>query len=179
MISMKPWQQALAYIFTGIAIALVLVLFTRPTPGKPIQLTPVVPQTYQIQVDGSVINPGVFTVPAGARVAEVIDLAGGATSPEVLTELNLARPVKDGERIVVGSDLTTNRTSEISLGLLDINQATFKDLDALPGIGEAKANAILAYRQENGHFVTIDELLKVPGISDDVFQKVKDLVMVQ
>lgn len=176
---MKPWQQAIIYILTGMAIAFGLMLFTRPARGLPIQLTPVSPVTYQVQVDGNVGQPGLFSVPVGTRLGDVIQLAGGVLPGSDESTLNLARPVKDGERIFIDLAGNTTKSVEISVGLLDINQATLKELDALPGIGEVKANAILTYRQQNGNFVSMEELLQVPGITADVYEKIKDLVKVQ
>jgi competence protein ComEA len=179
--SIKPWQQAVIYILIGMALAAAIFLATRPPLGTPIELTPAAPMNLLIQVDGAVQKPGVYTLPVSSRVQDAIDAAGGSTKDGSTADLNLARPLKDGEKINVSSlsaaPLLSN--SPTLQTLLDINTATLDQLDSLPGIGKAKAQAILDYRKEHGSFISLEELQNVPGITVDVFAKIKDLIKVQ
>lgn len=134
-----------------------------------------------IYVCGQVKNPGVYTLPEGSRVYDVFTLAGGLTEPAATDYWNQARLLKDGEMIYVpskeevkdqafdGADAgTTNKSDKVN-----INTASKEELMALPGIGETRASAILAYRQKNGPFSSIEELKEVEGIKEAVFAKIK------
>ena len=134
-----------------------------------------------IYVCGQVQNPGVYTLPDGSRMYDVFLLAGGFTKDAATDYWNQARLLKDGEMIYVPSkgevtehlfeqDITgkTNESDKVN-----INTASKEELMTLPGIGETKALAILAYRQENGPFSSLEELKQVEGIKDAVFSKVK------
>jgi competence protein ComEA len=181
MAMIKPWQQAVFYILIGMALAAAIFLATRPPLGAPIELTPAAPITLVIQVDGAVQNPGIYDLPTNSRVQDALEAAGGLTKNGSTTDLNLARPVKDGEKITVSSLSATtfpSNSSSIKV-LLDINTATLDQLDALPGIGKTRAQAILDYRKEHGAFISMEELQNVPGITADVFSKIKDLIKVQ
>ncbi len=181
MPTLKPWQQAIGYILIGVILTTGIYLISRPPRGTPITLTPVAPHQVVVQVDGEVLHPGLYQLIANSRVQDAINSAGGVTSLGTTGSLNLARIIKDGEKITVPaiSDSIPESSKQSSLILVDLNQATLKDLDALPGIGETRAQAIIDYRSENGSFVSVEELLQVPGISQDVFKKIKDLVIVQ
>ena len=134
-----------------------------------------------IYVCGQVKNPGVYTLPEGSRVYDVFALAGGLTELAATDYWNQARLLKDGEMIYVPSKeevkdqtfdsadaATTNKSDKVN-----INTASKEELMALPGIGETRASAILAYRQKNGPFSSIEELKEVEGIKEAVFAKIK------
>ena len=139
-----------------------------------------------VHVVGQVVTPGLVTVAADARVADALDAAGGATAEADLAALNLARTVTDGEQIVVprpgeavpdaGSAPPAAGTS--ADGTVDLNTADAAALDALPGIGPVLAERIVAWREENGPFTTVDELGEVSGIGPAVLADVRDLVRV-
>jgi competence protein ComEA len=131
---------------------------------------------------GAVAQPGVYELPAGSRVTDLIDAAGGATPDADLDQLNLAAPIADGERVYVprvgetvlvaaGADATPR-------GPLDLNSATLGQLDALPGIGPATAQAIIDERDRRGGFRSVDELLDVRGIGPAKLEQLRDLVAV-
>ena len=134
-----------------------------------------------IYVCGQVQNPGVYTLPDGSRMYDVFLLAGGFTKDAATDYWNQARLLKDGEMIYVPSKEEvkdhpidfdgTSKTGESDK--ININTASKEELMTLPGIGESKAMAILAYRQENGAFSTLEELKKVEGIKDAVFAKIR------
>ena len=139
-----------------------------------------------VYVCGQVKNPGVYTLEEGSRIRDVFELAGGFTEIAATDYWNQARLLQDGEMIYVPSkeevsnrffeqDTTGNADTEKS-NKVNINTASKEELMTLPGIGESKALAIIAYRQTSGPFTTLEELKKVEGIKDAVFSKVKDLI---
>lgn len=149
-------------------------------------------------VCGAVINPGVYKFEEGTRLDEVIALAGGFTEDAATDYLNLAKVVCDSEKIYVPTvdELTECERKEAaftdtsnSTGLtvvksdtedkVNLNTADIEELTTLPGIGTAKANSILSYREEHGKFQTIEELKNIDGIKEGVFQKIADLIVVQ
>lgn len=144
-------------------------------------------------VCGAVKNPGVYDFSDGARLEEVIALAGGFTEDAATDYLNLAETVSDSEKVYVPTEkevetqfVTNVETSagmkqarEDAKDKVNINTADIEKLTTLPGIGEAKANSILAYREEHGGFQSIEELKDIDGIKDGVYNKVKDLIVVQ
>lgn len=153
------------------------------TEAIPETTTP--PATYIIHIVGEVHNPGVFQVASGARVTDVVDLAGGATPDANLAGINLAAPVRDGVQIIVpaiGEDIPISHdmamASGNSSGLVNINTATATELQTLPGIGTAIASNIIEHRENNGGFSTIDELINVPRIGAITLDRLRDLVTV-
>lgn len=139
-----------------------------------------------IYVCGYVSKPGVYTLPEWSRVCDLFTLAGGLTEDAATDYWNQARLLTDGEMIYVPSkEEVTERTfegystqqSDVSKSeKININTASLAELMTLPGIGETRALAILAYRQENGPFLSLEELKNVEGIKEAVFSKVKELI---
>jgi competence protein ComEA len=137
-----------------------------------------------IHVSGAVADAGLVTLPAGSRVGDAVLAAGGADADAQLERLNLARPLVDGEQIHVprpGEDLPA-RAGTASRGVLpdgriDINLASAEELVTLPGIGPARAQAIIATRDEQPFRVPGD-LRRVPGIGEATFQRLAPLVAV-
>lgn len=125
-------------------------------------------------ISGAVPSPGVYSAPAGARVHVFVDLAGGLDDEADTSAVNLAAPVTDGSHIVVP------RLGEQSEepGMINLNTADVDELDDLPGIGPALAEAIVAWREENGPFTAIEDLLNVPGIGESKLEDVRDRVVI-
>lgn len=131
---------------------------------------------------GAVLQPGVYELPAGARVTDLIDAAGGPTMDADLDRLNLAAAVVDGQRVYVprvgevgaGDAVATDQPT----GPLDLNTATLEQLDALPGVGPATAQAIIAERERRGGFRSVDDLLDVRGIGPAKLEAIRELVAV-
>ena len=134
-----------------------------------------------VYVCGQVQAPGIYMVSEGSRLYEVFIQAGGFTEEAATDYWNQARLLKDGEMIYVPSkEEVKNHSLEGESGYqtdssdkVNINTASKEELMSLPGIGETKALAILAYRQEHGAFSTIEELKEVEGIKEAVFAKIK------
>jgi len=137
-------------------------------------------------VTGEVNSPGTYSLPPSSRIQDAIKLAGGWTAQADQTALNLASILIDGQGIYVPAigedpprDPSIDRfTPVVSGGKIDINTATVEMLDNLPGIGPSKAEQIIAYRQNNGVFDTIEDILKVPGIGPSIFEQIQDLITV-
>lgn len=148
--------------------------------------------TIYVYVCGAVTCPGVYELETGSRVHHAIAAAGGLTQDADLFLVNQARVLEDGEqiRIYTGEEAkevssTEIQKSEIAISeeaakqdKIDINHATSQQLMTLPGIGEAKAAAIIEYRETRGAFQTIEDLMKIPGIKQAVFSKIKDQITV-
>lgn len=128
-----------------------------------------------VHVAGSVANPGVYEVEPGSRVDDAIRRAGGATSSADPAQLNLASPVRDGDRIYVpdvgevvvqpiGHESAGPQGDGAVSGPIDVNRASADDLQGLPGVGPATAAAIVADRDQNGPFASFDDLERVRGI---------------
>lgn len=127
-----------------------------------------------VDVSGKVRRPGVFTLPAGSRVIDALERAGGARSKVDLSGINLARLLTDGEQVLVGqapapgaaADAAATGGGSPTGGLLSLNQATLEQLDGLPGVGPVTAQKILTWRETHGSFSSVDELLEIDGIGD-------------
>lgn len=157
------------------------------------------PAEVVVHVTGAVVAPGVVTLDGGARVADAIAAAGGATGEARLDHLNLARPLEDGEHVhlpVDGEDpppVTMGPGSGAGgaggpgggAGIggggdapVDLNRATAEELQRLPGIGPSKAEAVVRHREQHGPFAVPGDLREVPGIGEKTFQQLADLVTV-
>lgn len=142
-----------------------------------------------VYVCGAVRCPGVYPVTEDMRVFEAVELAGGFAEEADVSWVNQAEPVQDGQRLYI---YTKEETSQMDPavqpeaaaqggqtdGRVNINQATKEMLMTLPGIGEAKADAVIQYREEHGAFQSIEEIQNVPGIKSAVFLKIQDAITV-
>lgn len=145
--------------------------------------TSVVTETATAHAAGAVGRPGVYRLPPGARVTDLLDAAGGPSPDADLDQLNLAAPVADGERIYVpkrgeAAPPVAGAASGAPVGPVNLNTATADQLDALPGVGPATAAAILDWRKQNGRFRTVEDLLEVRGIGDARLADLRDKVKV-
>lgn len=137
-----------------------------------------------VYVCGAVRSPGVVRLPAGARVCDAIELAGGATSAAELAAVNLAAKVIDGQQIVVPEQgaapaaAAGGASSPAGGGLVNINTASVDELQELQGVGPATAQAIVDYRTEQGPFTAIEGIMDVPGIGDAKFAALRDSITV-
>ena len=155
-----------------------------PAPASSASTSPAV--ILLVDVAGWVRHPGVYEFDEGARVVDAIDAAGGARSGALLTSLNLAAPLTDGSQILVpkegdpGTAPVAGATGGAAVpgALINVNSATATELEALPGVGEVIAQAIVDYRTENGPFTSVDQLLDVSGIGDATLEDIRELVTV-
>lgn len=147
-----------------------------------------------VHVCGCVNNPGVYTLCTGARINDAVAAAGGFTPEADVNYLNLAGFLQDGVKVCVpsvdetkdlageGADVVSSGMigigADVDDGLVNINTATRDELMTLPGVGESKADAIIKYREENGGFETISQIMNISGIKDGLFNKIKDKIKV-
>lgn len=167
----------------------------QPPPATATPLPSPTPAPVAVDVAGAVRRPGVYRLPAGARVADAIAAAGGMSDDADVGSLSLARAVQDGEKLDVpaasaaatvrlAEPITTTRSTSIGVGntdapLIDINAASLQELETLPGIGPKTAQAIIDYRAANGPFVSIEDLDQVKGIGEGTLAKIRALITVQ
>ncbi len=145
--------------------------------------------TIVVHITGEVNYCGVVVLNEGARIVDAIEAAGGQTNEADLNRINLAYVLSDGEKVYVPNKndeeveqyVTTGEgtISESAQEIININTASAEELQELPGIGEATANKIVAYRTENGKFTDIEEIKNVPGIGDSKFEGLKDMITVK
>ncbi|MGN8025582.1 ComEA family DNA-binding protein [Microbacterium sp. 22242] len=160
-----------------------------PTPGA----TGIAAGSVYVHVLGQVAHPGLYVLDDGARVAEALAAAGGTLPDADPGAVNLARPLVDGEQILVpatgaapaggspgagGAGGSSTGGSGPPGGLVDLNTADLAALDTLPRIGPALAQRIIDWRTANGRFTSVDDLLGVPGIGDKMLASIRDLVRV-
>ena len=163
--------------------------------------------TLFVHICGEVMRPGVYELPEGSRVYEAVEEAGGFTQDAAADYVNLAYILEDGWKIEIPSwenletdgegkgngissgisadaGWTGNGTGDLGGdasgdGLVDINTATKQELITLPGVGESRAESIISYREKNGGFSRIEDIMKVEGIKDGMFAKMKDKICVR
>lgn len=146
----------------------------------------------KVYVTGEVMAPGVIELEEGARIQDAIEGAGGIKAEANLKDINLAYEVADGEKIYIpnGSEIveevseqassgSSSSSSSNSNGKININKATATELTSVPGIGESTAQKIIAYREENGKFKTIEDIKNVSGIGDSKYNSMKDSISVK
>lgn len=150
-----------------------------------------------VDVCGAVAKPGVYGMPPESRVFQAIEMAGGFLPDAAGSYINQAQPLSDGQQIYVptkeeaqekelpapgteapdtAKELEEGRSEQ---GKVNLNTADSAALQTLNGIGEAKAEAILAYREEHGAFSSIEEIMNVPGIKESTFSNIKDKIAVE
>lgn len=146
------------------------------------------PQTVFVYVCGAVVQPGVYELPEGARVYEAIACAGGLREDAAENAVNQAQLLSDGQQILIPTKdeveqgtvamQSYSREQESADDRVNLNTASKEELMTLSGIGESRADSILAYREANGPFQSIEELMNVDGIKEGIFQKIKDSITI-
>jgi competence protein ComEA len=181
-------DRALLPVLIILAVALVgggfLLLASRPEPIR-ITINPPPPTATAaplgIYVTGAVTQPeSVVVVPPGSRIEDAINAAGGALVDADLEHLNLAALLRDGDHVHVPRygeiSEAADTVGTVNGGALNINTATAEELEALPGIGEAIASRIIAYREQNGNFTSMADLEAVEGIGPSLSGQLTGLV---
>jgi len=198
---MKSWWKVAFGILCGLLGGGLIYLVSSPPRGTPVQLLPLPsPAPIQVHVAGAVTHPGVYALPAASHAEQAIQAAGGASAQADLEALNLAAILEDGSQLLVptkapprtatATDLP-KRATDISSAVpnwktptatvtfpININTASAEELDALPYIGQVRASEIIAYRQAHGPFKRIEDVMKVYGITQEIFDRIKDLITV-
>lgn len=131
-----------------------------------------------VHVCGQVCQPGVVMLPEGSRAWEAVEAAGGFSGDAEESAVNLAAVLRDGERLYIPS--VGENVPEIGSGTdggpVNLNTADAAGLQTLPGIGESRAADILSYREKNGGFRSVEEIMQVPGIKESIYEKIKDKI---
>lgn len=141
--------------------------------------------TVWVHVCGEVEVPGIYELPAGSRVYDCLVLAGGFTAAADTTYYNLAETISDGMKIEIPSREQSGKPGEVQGDTVEkekfvnINTATTQELQTLPGIGASRAADIIAYREKQGKFKDTAEIMKVSGIKESVYEKIKDKITVK
>jgi competence protein ComEA len=155
----------------------------EPIPAPPLTTTAAAPTVVVVDVAGAVRRPGLYRLAQGARVADAIRRAGGATRRADLSLVNLAQLVADGEQVLIprrgaapAATGATGGAAAPSTGPIHLNSATLEELDTLPGVGPVTAQKIVDYRTKHGAFSSVDELDAIPGIGPARLDQLRDLV---
>ena len=136
------------------------------------------PTTIFVYVCGSVKEPGVYELPVGSRVYEAIEASGGLKEDAVVSAINQAEILEDEMTLYVPSMIEEVEMETKQDGKVNINKASKEELMTLPGIGEAKAESIIKYREEHGKFKSIEEIKEISGIKDGLYEKIKDFIKI-
>lgn len=134
-----------------------------------------------VHVSGAVTAPGLYVLRDGARVVDAVAAAGGYAAGADEAAVNLARPVSDGEQLhvpLVGAAADPAAPAQSGDGRVNLNTADSAALDTLPRIGPAMAARIIEWRDANGRFTSVEDLLSVPGIGDKMLETLRELVTV-
>lgn len=138
--------------------------------------------TLTVYICGQVYRPGVYDLPVSARLWDAVELAGGMTPQAAESAINLAEPLSDGERYYIPMRAETEEGvlfADQKDTRININTASKEELTSLPGIGATRAENIVAYREANGKFTSIEELSKVSGISEGILSQISDKIRVK
>jgi competence protein ComEA len=177
--------MALGLLAAAVLVGAGLGAIGRPTPVESAVSTSEVASAgvavFPVYVSGWVATPGVVEMVQGEIVADAIAAAGGALEGALLDEVNLARPLVEGDHLKIpgpGESMTATGGGEAADGLIALNQADASALEDLPGVGPVLAERIVAHREANGPFDTVEDLLEVPGIGEAKLAAMRDSISV-
>jgi len=174
-------------ILLGLLGAGILDLLSAKPRGEPVILHP--PPTASpiwIHVTGAVHEPGVYTLPPGSIIQDALEAAGGTLPEAQLDSINLAAPILDGQQIYLASSEESSSSPPVPVSSvttpsskINVNTVKASDLESLPGIGPSLAGKIIEFRQQNGPFMSIEDLLNVPGIGPAKLEQIQNLIVVR
>ncbi|WP_428119786.1 helix-hairpin-helix domain-containing protein [Candidatus Poriferisodalis sp.] len=144
--------------------------------GAPPPVATTQPTSVRVHLAGAVDRPGLYEVPSGYRIGDLLEFAGGPGRDADIAAVNLAEPLRDGQQVYLptqGEALRVASENMDSAGPLDVNTATSAQLEQLPGIGPSLAAAIFAFRSEHGPFGSLDALTDVPGIGPSKLEQLR------
>lgn len=186
---MKKFKEVILGGLIVIFAAGLIHWLARPERGIPLEvLPPPTPGPMIVYIIGEVKNPGIYPLPFNSRTNDAVIAAGGLTENANTIAINLAEKIRDGQKIIIpkkGTALVGGELPSVDAhnmeenSPLNLNTASQSDLEKLPGIGPEKARQILSYREENGAFTRIEEILKVSGIGDQIFDQIKHLIVAE
>lgn len=179
---LKAFYPTFIGVLIGLVLGGVLWIIVRSPQGNSVELLPPpTPSPLIVDVAGAVPRPGVYELPDGSRVKDAIEAAGGFLAEADKTNINLASPIEDGQKLDIpflagteplGANIPVDQPAE----LIDINSADVDTLSTLPGIRPTVAQRIVDYRDTYGPFFYIEDIMNVEGISNTTFENIKDLI---
>lgn len=189
MQNLKSILNLVSGILFGLFVAALVWVVSRNPGGEAVTLRPVpTEQPIVVHISGAVPRPGVYALPNGARVQDVISAAGGFLAEADKDFINLARILEDGEKLDIPftegfSPVIPTPVQSILIpgddeDLININTASSFELESLPGIGPTTAQRIIEYREANGPFLAIEDIINVSGIGPGTYERIKDLITV-
>jgi competence protein ComEA len=187
MQSLKSILYLASGILFGLFVAALVWVVARNPTGEAVVLRPApTEKPVIVYITGAVPRPGVYALPKNARVQDAISAAGGFLAEAEKSQINLAAILEDGEKLdvpyiegaspVLATPLPDVETSTTEL--ININIASNAELESLPGIGPTTAQRIIDYREENGPFLSPEDIINVPGIGPGTYERIKDLITV-
>lgn len=187
---MRKFFEIILGILIGLVFSGLLYLTVRPPVGTAVELLPSpTPEPIFVYLTGAIQRPGVYQLPRESRLVDAVQLAGGFLEGADLNQVNLAEKLEDGKQIVIpgvaefptpqltigGSGLLVTATPPAGQ-LVNLNTADALLLEQLPGIGPTTAEKIVEYRQANGPFTRVEDLLKIPGLGPSTLEEIRALV---
>jgi len=181
-------------VLLALAVTVAIGILRGSSGGDPIPVETIAPTadagTVYVHVAGAVQKPGLYALPSSGRVVDAIAAAGGLAPEADDGGVNLARPLQDGEQLFVpvrgagggggggGGEGVAGPGASGAEQRVDVNTADIAELDTLPRVGPAIAERIVSWREKNGRFASVDDLLSVPGIGERMLEGLRDLVRV-
>ncbi len=187
MQSLKSILYLASGILFGLFVAALVWVVARSPSGEGVILRPApTEKPIIVYITGAVPRPGVYALPKDARIQDAISAAGGFLAEADKSQINLAALLEDGQQLdipyiegsspVLGTPVPEVDTSTTEL--IDINIASSGELESLPGIGPTTAQKIIDYREQNGPFLSTEDIINVPGIGPGTYERIKDLITV-
>ncbi|MEP0805173.1 MAG: ComEA family DNA-binding protein [Chloroflexota bacterium] len=188
MQNLKFLLNLVAGILFGLFLAALVWVVTRNPSGQAVMLRPApTERPIIVHVTGAVPRPGVYALPKGARVQDAVSAAGGFLAEADKASLNLAQELEDGQRLDIpyaagfSPVIPTAAALPVSpedTDLVNINTASAFELETLPGIGPTLAQQIVKYREQNGPFLSTEDIINVSGVGPGTYERIKDLITV-
>ncbi|MEW6286076.1 MAG: ComEA family DNA-binding protein [Chloroflexota bacterium] len=189
MQNLKFILNLVAGILFGLFLAALVWVVTRNPSGQAVMLRPApTEKPIIVHVTGAVPRPGVYALPKGARVQDAVSAAGGFLAEADKESLNLAQELEDGQKLdipflegfspVLPTAAVQMTVSPADADLVNINTASAAELETLPGIGPTIAQKIIEYREQNGPFLSTEDIINVSGIGPGTYERIKDLITV-
>lgn len=189
MQNLKFLLNLVAGTLFGLFLAALVWVVTRNPSGQAVMLRPApTEKPIIVHISGAVPRPGVYALPKGARVQDAVSAAGGFLAEADKESINLAQPLEDGQRLdipflegfspVLPTAVIERSVSPQDTDLVNINTATSFELETLPGIGPTIAQKIIEYREQNGPFLSTEDIINVPGIGPGTYERIKGLITV-
>ena len=192
---MRQVINVLIGVVAGFLLAGAVLVVARLPDGSAVKLQPAPTQpALVVHVIGAVVRPAVYEFPEGSRVRDAVEAAGGLLAEADSNVINLAAKLIDGQQLDIPFQagmgpppssstspfevLPDSNPSGDSASLININTATAEQLDTLPGIGPTTAQKIIDYREANGPFEQIEQIMNVAGIGPATFDRIRDLITV-